>query len=73
MAKRSPRQDPALERVFEIITVTALAARIGITPQSVAGWRRVPAERVFEVADITGIPVNELRPDITKAKPQVAA
>jgi DNA-binding transcriptional regulator YdaS (Cro superfamily) len=41
-----------------------LAIRLGITPQAVSGWFRIPAERVIQVEDATGVPRSELRPDL---------
>lgn len=41
-----------------------VADRLGLTRAAVATWKRVPAERVRAVADITGIPLHELRPDL---------
>lgn len=44
---------------------SALAKAIGdITSQAVSQWKRVPAERVVDVEKATGIPREELRPDI---------
>lgn len=41
-----------------------LAAALGLTPGAVSQWGEVPHNRVNEVARITGIPREELRPDI---------
>lgn len=41
-----------------------IARGLGISPQAVGQWKRVPAERVIAVAEITGIPARELRPDL---------
>jgi DNA-binding transcriptional regulator YdaS (Cro superfamily) len=44
-----------------------LARRMHITPQALSGWRlrgSIPHMRVRQVAEITGIPIWELRPDI---------
>jgi DNA-binding transcriptional regulator YdaS (Cro superfamily) len=35
-----------------------------ITPQAVAQWRQVPAERVLKVEKVTGISRHKLRPDL---------
>lgn len=43
---------------------SALAKSLGITPGAVSQWVRVPAERVVEVERATGIPREELRPDL---------
>jgi len=56
----------ALERAFALSGgPSALAKAIGnITPQAISQWKKVPAERVLDVARITGIPAEELRPDL---------
>lgn len=48
---------------------SALARQLKITPQAVSQWPRVPAERVVEVERITGIPREELRPDLYRPAP----
>jgi len=51
-----------------IRTTKGLALKIAkglkITRSSVSQWTRVPAERIVEVERITGIPREELRPDL---------
>lgn len=46
------------------ITLAALARDLGINKSTVTRWKRVPPDRLEAVAKITGISVNELRPDI---------
>jgi DNA-binding transcriptional regulator YdaS (Cro superfamily) len=41
-----------------------LARALGISPQAIYGWRRVPGGRVLQVEELTGIPRSELRPDL---------
>lgn len=41
-----------------------LAALIGISPSAISMWEQVPAERIGDVSRATGIPPEELRPDI---------
>lgn len=41
-----------------------VAKALKITHGAVSQWRRVPADRVNEVARITGIPRSRLRPDL---------
>jgi DNA-binding transcriptional regulator YdaS (Cro superfamily) len=48
-------------------SVKALASRIGITPQSVSQWRRVPVEHVRAIEAITGLPKHEIRADVFDA------
>ncbi len=43
-----------------------LAKALNVTPGAITQWadKQVPAERVFQVAKHTGIPIEKLRPDI---------
>lgn len=41
-----------------------IAKALGITHGAVSQWDRVPAERVVEVERVTGIPREQLRPDL---------
>jgi DNA-binding transcriptional regulator YdaS (Cro superfamily) len=50
----------------------ALAAAIGVSPQALSQWRRVPVERVLDVERVTGVPRHELRPDIYPVEPAPA-
>ncbi|MUG08592.1 YdaS family helix-turn-helix protein [Commensalibacter melissae] len=38
--------------------------KLGISYSAVCQWKQVPSKRVVEVEHITGIPREELRPDI---------
>ncbi len=44
----------------------ALAQECGVTPGAVTQWAasQVPAERMFKVSTVTGIPIEKLRPDL---------
>lgn len=43
-----------------------LARDLDVTPGAVTQWAdtQVPAERIFKVAELTGIPIEKLRPDL---------
>lgn len=41
-----------------------LARRLGIKVQSIQQWDRIPAERVVDIERVTGVPREELRPDL---------
>lgn len=43
---------------------TALARKLGIKSPSLYSWTKIPAERVEAVHEATGIPREDLRPDI---------
>jgi DNA-binding transcriptional regulator YdaS (Cro superfamily) len=41
-----------------------IARAINVNPQAVSQWRMVPLERLIAVERISGIPREELRPDV---------
>ncbi len=49
-----------------------LAEAIGISPSAISMWSRIPAERLMDVSRATGIPPEELRPDLY-AQPEAIA
>lgn len=49
---------------------TVLARELGITPQAVAQWRVIPAERVLDIERITGVSRHEQRPDVFGSVPE---
>ena len=57
-------KDRGLARAIEVAgTAANLARMLDISAQSICKWTKVPLERVHEVARVTGIPKEELRPD----------
>lgn len=53
--------------------LSRLAADLGITPGAIAQWREVPAERMGDISCLTGIRLEELRPDIFAKAAEFAA
>lgn len=54
-----------IERAFQIRGSKAELARcLGVSRAAISNWQRIPAERVVDVERITGIPREELRPDL---------
>lgn len=45
-------------------SLSALARGLGITPQSINGWRRIPSDRVLEIERVSGVSRHDLRPDL---------
>lgn len=41
-----------------------LARKLGISHQSFYSWRKVPADRVLQFEQLTGISRHEIRPDV---------
>ena len=61
--------DKGLEKAIEAAGgIRALARALGISHQAILQWRRVPAERVVEVEEVTGVPREILRRDLYRAK-----
>ena len=45
-------------------SVRKLARMLGISMQAVVKWKTVPAHRIIPVERATGVPREELRPDL---------
>lgn len=43
---------------------TALAKKLGISPQAISQWKEIPVLRVLEIERITGVSRHDLRPDV---------
>lgn len=56
--KRVCEQDPSARK-----GVSRLASMLGVTRSAISQWRRVPLERVPDVARLTGLAEHEIRPD----------
>lgn len=50
--------------------VVALSIKLGLSRGAVSQWSRVPIDRVADVEKLTGIPREELRPDVFSHQPQ---
>lgn len=63
---KSKPSDQAAIRAIAVLGLGPLSRRLGISKQAVYlwKWKGVPAERVLAVEAATGIPREELRPDI---------
>ncbi len=60
-------RDPALEDIFARRgAITKIATELGISTAAVSQWKRVPDERVLDVARILGLAPTQLRPDLTE-------
>lgn len=44
--------------------VRNLAKRLGISAPAIYQWDKIPADRVVEIEGITGVPRQQLRPDL---------
>jgi DNA-binding transcriptional regulator YdaS (Cro superfamily) len=63
--KSTKRTDAGLELALEQAeSMTKLAEAMGIGVSAISQWKRVPAERVLAVEAATGVPRQQLRPDL---------
>jgi len=59
-------RDPSLEALLaQRGAVTRIATALGISTAAVSQWKRVPDDRVAEVARALGVPPTQVRPDAT--------
>lgn len=62
-------QGQALARAIQSAGGCAkLAEALGVTRGAIYLWKRVPAERVIPVERATGVPRQQLRPDLYPAE-----
>jgi pyruvate kinase len=58
-------RDPSLETLLaQRGAVTRIATALGISTAAVSQWKRVPDDRVAEVARALGVPPRRVRPDM---------
>ncbi len=59
------QRDAALQKAIDAAGAgKVLARRVGVTPQALSQWRRVPPRRVLDVERASGVPRHALRPDL---------
>ena len=60
-------REPTLEDIFARRgAITRIATELGISTAAVSQWRRVPDDRVLDVARILNLTPETLRPDLTE-------
>lgn len=58
-------REPGLLRAIDAAGgISALARKLGISQAALSKWRRVPAHQIIAVEKATGVPREELRPDL---------
>lgn len=57
-------RDLPLQRLIDHLGLRELSRRLGLSPNSVIKWKRVPDHRLLEVEKVTGVPRETLRPDL---------
>ena len=60
-----PNYDDALVRVLEAAGgPSKVAEYLGLVPSAVTQWTRVPARHIHRLEKLTGIPAQDIRPDL---------
>lgn len=59
---------PVGKAIAAVGTASELARRLDITVQSIQQWKTIPAKRLLAVEKATGVPRQELRPDLFDAE-----
>jgi hypothetical protein len=67
--QRAIRSMNALQRAIDKAGgPSAFAKRLGISRQALWKWKRVPADRIIQIERLTGVPREELRPDLYRPR-----
>lgn len=61
-----------MEAVRSVMTLAALARHLNVTRGAVSQWDRVPAEKIKDVSEATGLSYAVLRPDLFPEPAEVA-
>jgi DNA-binding transcriptional regulator YdaS (Cro superfamily) len=65
--------EKGLKRALDVMGgFTPLAKALGISPQAVWQWNTVPPHHVIAIERLTGVPREELRPDLYPPKEDVS-
>lgn len=64
MAKKSVTPPILLHAAAKVGGMAQLAGKMNIARQAIYQWKRIPAERVLTVENLTGVSRHELRPDL---------
>jgi DNA-binding transcriptional regulator YdaS (Cro superfamily) len=58
-------RDEGLQRAIAAAGgVRPLARELGVASPTIIGWKRIPADRILQVEAVTGVPREQLRPDL---------
>ena len=64
LAYNRDMRDAVLQRLIDTIGLRELSRRLRMSPNSLIKWRKVPAHRLIQLEEVTGVPRETLRPDL---------
>ena len=73
MRRSSPRRDAERDDIMRFIFskpgfAGVIAKALGVSPQSVSAWNRVPAQFVLDIAPLIQKTPEQIRPDVFSSK-----
>jgi len=66
----SPKDSGLTAAIAAAGNMSKLAFLLGISPTSLLEWHRVPTHRILQVEAVTGVPREQLRPDLYNRVPE---
>jgi hypothetical protein len=68
--RQHPRES-GLNKVLAVIGGSKLADALGISRSAVSYWWRVPFRHAHKIEELTGVPLNEQRPDLWEVRDNI--
>ena len=73
MRRSSPRRDAERDEIMRMIFskpgfAAVIAKALGVSPQSVSAWNKIPAQFVLDIAPLIEMTPEEIRPDVFKKR-----
>jgi Putative antitoxin of bacterial toxin-antitoxin system, YdaS/YdaT len=66
---RDRHRDAVMRGIFSKPGFASVIARkLGLTPQNISAWNRVPAHHVLDISPLIGLSPEDIRPDIFGGK-----
>ena len=77
MRRSSPKRNAERDKIMKMIYskpgfAGVLAKHLGIAPQSMSAWNRVPAQYVLDIAPLIERTPEQIRPDVFKKRERQA-
>jgi hypothetical protein len=68
-SERGEHRDDVMKMIFARAGFAAAVAKhLGISPQNVSAWKRVPAHHVLDLAPLLEMTPEQIRPDVFKRR-----